>query len=83
MRVLGYGFHDETEAARARERLTHLFGLGDDDARVADLADNGVVLAVRAREDNLPHVTAVLFEHGGEPLIDIDESRTGVKRVDS
>jgi hypothetical protein len=76
VRVLGYGFHEASEAVRARDLLTSLFGLGEGDASVGDLAGNGVVLAVRAREDKLPLVTEVLAQHGGEPLVDVDERWT-------
>ena len=81
MRVLGYGFHEAQQAWRAREVLTERYSLGPGDAKLADLADDGVVLAVRAREDNLDGVTQVLAEHGGEPLTDIDEGWT--KRPDA
>jgi hypothetical protein len=76
VRILGYGFRDGSEAARARELLMHLLDLGDGDAAVGDLAGNGVVLAVRAREEKLPLVTEVLARHGGEPLVNVDERRT-------
>ena len=81
MRVLGYAFHEAQKAWRAREVLTERYGLRPGDASVADLADNGVVLAVRAREDNLAGVTRVLAEHGGEQLTDVDERWT--KRPDA
>ena len=76
MRVIGYGFREESEATRARDLLTTLFGLSDGDASVGDLAGDGVVLAVRAREDKLPLVTEVLVQSGGEPLVDVDERWT-------
>ena len=81
MRVLGYAFHEPRKAWRAREVLTERYQLSPGDANVADLADNGVVLAVRAREDNLDGVTQILAEHGGEPLTDVDERWT--KRPDA
>ena len=79
MRVLGYAFRQPEAAWTAREVLTEQFRLGPDDASVADLADNGVVLAVRAREDNLDGVTRILTEHGGEPLTNVDERWTGLR----
>lgn len=81
MRVLGYGFHDATEAIRARQLLTQLCGLRERDARVGDLADDGVVLAVRAREDALPQVSQVLTAHGGELLIEVDERLTRARHT--
>ena len=77
LRVLGYSFREPEAAWRARQILTERYELGPDDASVADLADDGVLLAVRAREDNLDGVTRILTEHGGEPLTNIDERWTG------
>ncbi len=79
MRVLGYGFHKGGKAAKARQALTRRFGLDPDDARVAELADNGDVLGVRAREENLGAVVDLLAQHGGEPLVDVDERWTGLR----
>jgi len=79
VRVLGYSFRQAGDAARARRVLTQLYGLRPGDARLADLADDGIVLGIRAREDNVDDVARVLAEHGGEPLVDIDERWTGIR----
>ena len=78
MRVIGYSFSDEHAAWRARETLKERYELKSADARIAPLADDGVILAVRAREENLDSVTQVLEQHGGEEVIEIDERWTGV-----
>lgn len=78
MRVLGYGFESEAEASEAERTLVETYGLGTSDAQLADLAGNGVVLAVRAREENLDAVRSVLEQHGGERLVDVDERWTGL-----
>ena len=82
MRVLGYRFRAPHEAARAREVVRQRYGLRPEDARLAELADDGVVLGIRAREDNLGGLTRVLVEHGGEPLVDVDERWTGRQSSD-
>lgn len=76
MRVLGFAFHKKGKAAKARQDLTNRFGLAPDDADIAELANNGDVLGVRAREDNLPAVVDVLSQHGGEQLTNVDERWT-------
>lgn len=60
----------------AREMLTEEFKLTATDAQMAEYAEGGVVLGVRAREENLETVTDVLELHGGEPLVDVPEART-------
>lgn len=79
MRVLGYGFKQAAEASRALRAITQRYDLQPGDARLADLADDGVVLGIRAREDDLDEVMRLLDEHGGQPLVDIDEEWTGVR----
>ena len=76
MRVLAYSF-EATEAARsARESLIRQFQLRPSDAKYAPLADDGVVLAVRAREDNLEAVKTVIESHGGSLAEDVPEEWT-------
>jgi hypothetical protein len=76
MRVLAYSF-PATEAARsARESLIRTFEMHQSDAALAPLADDGIVLAVRAREDNLEQVRSVLEQHGGKATDEIDEAWT-------
>lgn len=82
MRVLGYSFRGANEAARARQVIIRRYNLRPGDAQVADLANDGWVLGVRAREDNLEGVTQLLVAHGGEPLVDVDERWTGRKPSD-
>ena len=76
MRVLGYEFEEEDEARRALQELVERFELEAEDARVARLADENVVLAVRAREENLDAVKELLTEHGGEQVTEVDERWT-------
>ena len=78
MRVLGFGFEREQDASDAERELVAAFGLGPNDSKVADLADDGVLLAVRAREENVSGVKSVLRQHGGEQLVDVDERWTGL-----
>jgi hypothetical protein len=76
MRVLGYSFRQTTAAMQARQALVDRYLLAPNDARLGDLADDGSLLAVRAREDNLAGVKEVLHAHGGEQLTDVDEGWT-------
>ena len=76
MRVLGYGFQEEEAAQQALDELVDRYELGPNDARVARLADENLVLAVRAREDHVDAVKEVLTDHGGEQLTEVDESWT-------
>ena len=46
------------------------------DADVAEMASNGKVLAVRAREDNLTAVKLILERYGGRPASDVPEGWT-------
>ena len=76
MRVLGYEFEEEVQARRALEELVERYELGPEDARVARLADENHVLAVRARVDNLAEVKEILAEYGGEQVTEVDEGWT-------
>ena len=78
MRVIGYSFNEEHAAWRAREVLKERYELNPSDARIAPLADDGVLLAVRAREENLDGVVRVLTQHGGEEVVEVDERWTGL-----
>lgn len=82
VRVLGYSFRRAAEAARVRQTIIEQYGIRPTDARVADLAGDGVVLGVRAREDNLEELSRILAEHGGEPLVGVDERWTGLPPPD-
>ena len=75
MRILGYGFDEEAAAQQALNDLVDRYDLGPDDARVARLSD-GLILAVRAREDDLEGVKGLLVDRGGEQLTDVDEGWT-------
>ena len=76
MRVLGYEFEEEDQARRALEELVDRYEMGPEDARVARLADENHVLAVRARADNVVGVKQILTEYGGEQVTDVDERWT-------
>jgi hypothetical protein len=82
VRILGYGFREEQAAWRARDELTEQYKLGPHDTSVARLAGDGVVLAIRATDDNIDGVTRVLAAHGGERLTDVDERWTQRRPVD-
>jgi hypothetical protein len=49
------------------------------DAKVGDLAQDGTVLGIRAREENIADLERLLAEHGGTPLTDVDERWTGLQ----
>ena len=83
MRVLGYGFREEVTARRARDELSERYRLGPQDSSVAQLADEGVVLAVRISDDTLAGVTQILAAHGGVPLTNVDENWTQLRRLKS
>ncbi len=72
MRVLGYSFREPTDAERVRAVLMERFGLRPDDARLGDLAEDGIVLGIRAREENVAEVERLLGQHGGTPLTDVE-----------
>jgi hypothetical protein len=52
------------------------FELETGDSRVARLADENLVLAVRAREENSDAVDELLTDHGSEKVTDVDERST-------
>lgn len=79
MRVLGYRFDRDADAERARSQLVSRFRLPPDHARLAALAEDGLVLGVRVGEAELSDVKAVLRENGGEPVVDVDEAWTGLR----
>ena len=83
MRVLGYGFREEVFAWRARDELSQRYQLGPQDTSVGELADDGVLLAVRISDDTLAGVTQILTAHGGVPLTNVDETWTQLRRLDS
>ena len=83
MRVLGYGFREEVFARRAREELSQLYRLGPQDTSVAQLADEGVVLAVRISDHTLAGVTQILAAHGGVQLTNVDEDWTRLRALKS
>ncbi len=78
MRVLGYGFQRAADASRAQRALIEECHLSQRDAEIAELADDGVVLGVRAPEEALDEIRAILDRLGGRRLTDIDERWTGV-----
>ena len=77
MRVIGFSFSEERAARRACETLTQQYELRASDARIGPLADDGVLLAVRAREENLDDVMRLLEQYGGQRVTDVDERWTG------
>jgi hypothetical protein len=79
VRVLGYSFPQAADASRASKAITERFGLQPGDAKIGDLAQDGTVLGVRTREDNVADVERLLAEHGGTPLTDVDERWTGLR----
>jgi hypothetical protein len=76
MRVLAYSFHETRAADQARDMLVREFQMKPSDADVAEMADNGMVLAVRAQEDNLPAVKTILERYGGQPASEVPEGWT-------
>ena len=74
MRVVAYRFSEREEAESARSDV-----LETTEIRIADVAavaEGGTVLGLRASEDTLPAVARIVENHGGEPLVDIDEAWT-------
>lgn len=82
MRVLGYTFQRGDDAQRARQALSDRYHLRPDDAQVANLAGNGVVLGVRAAEESIDDMRALLRELGGKQVVDVDERWTVARRRD-
>lgn len=79
VRILGYSFDQPAQAHEAREVLMERYGMRPGDAQVADLADDGFVLGIRAREENIPDLARSLRDLGGDPLVDVDEKLTGLQ----
>ena len=73
MQVVAYTFNEREEAESARETLLVLFEMSPADALVAPVDVAEAVVAVRAREENLPIVKRILEDHGGDHATEMPE----------
>jgi hypothetical protein len=76
MRLRGYSFADAEDAKRAKASVIEALGLSEDDASIAELAEDGTVLGVRLPEDVGAQAERIMTEHGAERLVDVDETWT-------
>jgi hypothetical protein len=76
MRCRGYSFDDPTQAERVKALVVNNLGLEPEDAKVADLAEDGFVLGVRVPDEIASDVDRIVTGHGARPLADIDERWT-------
>jgi hypothetical protein len=75
LRVNAYRFSERQEAESARSAVLETTEISS--AEVADFADGGAVVGMRATENSVPAVARILEDHGGKPLVDIDDALTG------
>jgi hypothetical protein len=81
MRVLAAAFEELGAATSALEELRDRYGLRATDAGIAPLASGDpsggqTLLAGRFYDDAVPAIRAVVAEHGGEVVSEVDESWT-------
>jgi hypothetical protein len=73
MHVVAYTFEDRAAAEDVRQELVVAFELGASDALVARVEGAEAVVAVRARDENLPIIKRILEDGGGEHVTEIPE----------
>ena len=81
MRVIAARFEDARAASVALRRLSRAFGLRPEDASVAPLqGDGGTVLAGRFLDERLEEARALIRQHGGVVMTEVDEALTRPRR---
>jgi hypothetical protein len=81
MRVLAAAFPNPRAARSALDDLRSRFGPGAVDARTAplgngDASGSRTVLAGRFNDEAVPEIRAMVAQHGGQVVSDVDESWT-------
>jgi hypothetical protein len=81
MRVLAAAFENPRAARNALDELRHRYGLLPSDASIAPLGNGDrsgarTVLAGRFYDDAVPEIRALVAEHGGQVLSEVDERWT-------